>query len=101
MALKARYDHLAARYEQAIKSCTSLLRFGDMIQKDAERVLAYHLGITVLELGLRRARDLARDKHMPQEALSKLSEALAHLGPFDRGLIRALKVEYTVAANSI
>jgi len=101
MALKTRHDRLAGRYAEATRTCISLLQFADMIQRDAEGILHYLVGAVLLELDLIQAQDLARDKSIPQNELTRLSEALASLGPFDRGFVRAIKVEYRGLANNV
>lgn len=101
MALKTKYDRLAGRYADATGTCISLLRFGNMVQNNAVSRFYYLAGTAVLHLGLMQAQDIARDKGTPQEELTRLSEALAALGPFDRGLILAIKMEYKYYANII
>lgn len=101
MAIKARHDRLAGRPAEATGTCLSLLRFGNLLQNDAEWLINYLVGIAVLDLGLTQAQDLARDKGTPPEELTRLSAALADLGPFDRGVIRGIKGEYKNAAITI
>ena len=101
MALKARHERLAGEHPEATRTCISLLRFGNIIQNDAEGIINYLVGISVLQLGLTQAQDLAHDQDIPLEDLKRLSEALATLGPFDRGPIRAIKGEYKMDANTI
>lgn len=101
MALKTKRDRLAGRYADATSTCISLLQFGDMIQKDAGSLIASLVGISVLAGGVEQAQDLACDKGTPPEELRWLADALARLGPFDRGFIHSIKVEYRVFANTI
>ncbi len=101
MALKTRHDRLAGRYTEASNTCITLLQFGDMIQKEGGCTIGYLVGNTVIGIGLTQAQDLARDKGIPQGELTRLSEALAALGTFDRGLVHAMKVEYTVDAATV
>ena len=100
-AIKVRHDRLARRYVEATRACISLLRYGDIIQRDAQCEINYLVGLAVLDLGFTQAQDLARDPDIPQEELTRLSEALVNLGPFDHGLIRAIKSEYRAVANMI
>ena len=101
LAIKVKHDRLAKRYVEATRTCISLLRYGDMIQRDAQCEINYLVGLAVLDIGFTQAQDLARDADIPPDELTRLSEALAHLGPFDNGLIRAIKSEYRTVANMI
>ena len=101
LAAKTRHDRLAGRYSEATETCISHLRFADLIQRDAECIINYLVGIAVLDLGLAQARDLARDPGMSSPELRRLSDTLSALGPFAPGLIRAIKVEYKVVASTI
>ena len=101
MAIKTKHERLSGRYAEATRTCISLLRYGNLIQKDAECLINYLVGIAVLDIGFTQAQDLARDNGTPLEELAQLSEALTNLGPFDHGLVRAIKVENRVIANTI
>jgi|GEM_PF-649677 len=101
LAIKARHDRLAGRYVEATRTCISLLRYGDIIQRDAQCEINFLVGLAVLDIGFTQAQDLARDADIPPEEVSHLYEALAHLGQFDHGLIRAIKCEYRTVANMI
>lgn len=101
MANNTKHERLAGKYAEATRSCISLLRYGNLIQKDAECLINYLVGIAVFDIGFTQAQDLARDSGTPFEELARLSEALPHLGPFDHGLVRAIKVENRIIANTI
>lgn len=101
LAARVRYERIEGRHTEATDTCISLLRFGNLIQQDAECMINYLVGIAVLEFGLTQARDLAQDPDTPSPELKRLSSTLTNLGPFAPGLIRALKVEYRVVANTI
>ncbi len=101
LAAKTRYSRLALRHIQATESCISLLRFADLIQRDPECLIQYLVGIAVMDLGLTQAQQLASDTNMPMAELTRLSAALAELSPSAPGLVRAIKVEYKVVANTI
>lgn len=101
MAMKTKWDRQAGRHTEATRTCAGMLHFGNSVQHDAEGMVAYLVGISVLHCGLKQARDLACDKGTPPEELTRLSGALAKLGPMDHGLIRAMQVEYRVMANTI
>ncbi len=101
LATEVRQNRLAGRHGHATDACISLLKFGNLIQQEAEMLIHYLIGIAVLELGMQQARDLARDPETPSQDLKQLSGTLADLGPFSPGLIRAVKGEYNVVANTI
>lgn len=101
LAAKTRHERLAGDYTDATETCIAQLKFADLIQGDAECIINYLVGIAILDIGLAQARDLARDPGMSSQELKKLSEALASVRPFAPGLIRAIKVEYKVVANTI
>ncbi len=101
LALKSRHERLAGDYASATGTCVLLLRFGNLLQKNAECFINYLVGISVLDLGLAQARELASDQTASPEDLKKLAEALAVIEPFDRSMIYAGKAEYKVAAASI
>ena len=101
MALKARNDRLARRYADATDSCLSVLKFGDLVQKDAACIINHLVGIAILGLSLTQAEALAQDKAMPPDQMKRLAASLAELGPFGQGCTRSIKAEYWVAANTL
>lgn len=101
MAMSIRRDRLAQDYSEATRTCIALLHFGDTSQQDAERLVAYLVGLEALERGLSQARDLAGDQYTPQRELANLAEAIDKLGPLDRGLIHAMKADYRDTARRI
>lgn len=100
LAAKTRHTRLAGRYVQATESCIILLRFADLVQRDPECLIQYLVGIAIMDVGLSQAQELARDNNMPPVELTRLSAALAELSPSAPGLVRAIKVEYKVVANT-
>jgi len=101
MAVKIRHDRLAGRYVEATDTCISLLKFGDMIQADAESIISYLVAIAIQGIGQAQAQDLARDKGIPPEELKRLLTSLASPGPLVPGLVRAIKVEYRAEVNTL
>lgn len=98
LSIKARHDRLAGNYTEATDTCITLLRLGQMLQKDSDTFVNYFVGKGILNLGLTQIQDLVREKSYPLENLSKLADALASLGPFDSGAIRAIKGENKLTA---
>ncbi|MGD9873797.1 MAG: hypothetical protein AB7T27_05960 [Kiritimatiellia bacterium] len=101
LALKTRHARHSRNFKQATGTCISLLRFGNLIQRDAGCLINYLVGLSVLDLGLTQAQDLARDEGLSGADLKRLSEILDALDPLARGLIKAIKVEYKVADKTI
>ena len=101
MALKARHERLAKNYVESTRSCILLLRFGTVIRNDAGCLINFLVGISLIDQGLLEVQALAGDSGTPQEELTRLSKALAAVGPVDPGLIGALKVECNSFAYTI
>lgn len=101
MALKARSERQAGQYAQSAQSCLDVLKFGGMIQADAESLIQYLVGVAVLELGFEQCRQLANASGPDESLLMKLSEQIGQLDSFDQGLIRSFKVEYKMFSNLI
>lgn len=101
MALEARYRRLSGDYQRSVSTCISLLRFGDLVQHDAECIINYLVGIAITELGLQQVRDLAIDEGTTDRELSALAGTLADLGPFDHGFDRAIKMEYKMVSSTL
>lgn len=101
LAIKARSDRIAGNFGDAVITTVSILRFADLIQRNAEGVINYLVSIAIMNLGLDQAMDIAQDERFSQDDLSMLSEALAAIGPFDVGFRRAIKVEYKAVAKAL
>lgn len=98
MASEVRYNRLAGKHTEATRTCITLLRFGNAIQRDSGSLIDCLVSCLIIDLGLAQAHDLACDSEMPKDASGVLSEALADLGPFGDGLARAMKAEYRCQA---
>jgi len=101
MALKSMHERLNGDYSKAVDSCISLLRFGNVLQKSGECFIECLVGVAVLDMGLKQARELSCSSKTPETELKRLTKALAELGPFDEGLVRSCKAEYKIAENLI
>jgi hypothetical protein len=101
LSVKIRHDRLAGNFVEATDTCITLLRFGNLIQKDPESLVHYLVGVGVLNIGLKQAQDLACDQTIPLEDLIRLSGTLTLFGSFDSGLIRSLKRENTIYAHHL
>lgn len=101
MALKAMHERQMEQFMEAAQIYGKILRFGNLLQKDAEDVVNYLSAIAILELGLEQTRQLAYASETQETQLIQLLEVLAELTPFDRGLIRAIKADYQCVINTI
>jgi len=101
MALKATQERGAGNLADSARTTASLIRFADLLQRDAECLINYLVGIAILDLGMTQARDLVGMEEISAEELDPLLRALADMSPFHPGLIRAIKVEYRVTSKLI
>jgi hypothetical protein len=101
MALKAMYERQNGHCSESFETCMKLLKYGDLIQKDAESIVQYLLAVAVIEFGLEQTRQLTYTKRLSDIEVKALARQVAELSSPDRGLIRALKVEYICDANMI
>jgi hypothetical protein len=99
MALQSRYERLAGRHADATATCIALLKFGDMLQANAEFRGIFSSGLMIREKGLAQAQDLARDPTTPLEELDRLANCLASLAPTSAGIGRVIKLEYWSGMN--
>ena len=99
--LTANHERVACNYAGATDACISLLRYADLVHHGPGNLSSYLVAIHMLETGLEQARDIARSDQIPRDQLKRLSTALADLGPFDHGLICALKLEFQWTLNQI
>ncbi len=100
LAAKTKSQRLLGNYKEATDTCITLLKFGNLIQKDASSIIQYLIGVSTTYLALEQARDLAYDD-APREELIRLSKAIENLDPPEIGLIRAFKCNYRVAEKLI
>ncbi len=100
LAAKIKSQRILGNYKDATDTCITLIKFGNLIQKDAGYIIQYLVGVSFTTLGLEQARDLVYDD-MPREELERLSKTIESLGSPATGLIRAFKCEYKVAENTI
>lgn len=101
MALKARAERQAGQYAQSMQSCMDLLKFGGMIQANAESIIQYLVSSAVLELGFEQIRQFANAPGVDKSLLIELIDQIGRSSSFDKGLIRAFKAEYKLQSNLI
>ena len=98
---RSRLARLDGRFADAADDLTIGLRFGDLVQKDASSLIAYLVGVAIFSSSAESAMELARDPATPPETLAQLAAELETIGPFDRGLVEALKTEHRTAGNVV
>ena len=98
---RSRLEWLDGRFAEAADDLAVGMRFGDLVQKDASCLITYLVGEAIFSMSAESVMELARDPAAPTEALEQLSEKLETIGPFDGGLIEALKAEHRMAINVV
>jgi hypothetical protein len=101
LAAKTKMERLANRYSDATDTCLTLLQVGNLVQADGEVIIHYLVGMTILNMGLAQAQDLARDNGASLDDLKRLDVGLRNLGPFAPGLERAIKGEFKISVHTI
>lgn len=98
---RSRLARLDGRFEDAADDLALGLRFGDLVQKDASSLIVYLVGVAIFSSSAESTMELARDPAAPPETLARLAAELEKAGPFDGGLIEALKTEHRTACNVV
>lgn len=98
---RARLARLDGRFAAAADDLAVGLRFGDLVQKNASSLITYLVGVAIFSSSAEAAMELARDPAAPPETLARLAAELERAGPFDGGLVRALKTEHRTACNVV
>ena len=98
---RSRLARLDGRFAEAADDLAIGLRFGDLVQKDASSLIAYLVRVATFTSSAESAMELARDPAAPPETLAQLAAELEKAGPFDGGLIEALKTEHRIACRVV
>ncbi len=101
LATSIRRHRLAGRYAEAADACVDLLRFGHLMQAQAETIPHYLSGLKACRRGLKQIRDMARDENVAAGELARLAEMLAEFNSFEDGIVFAFKKEYGRVARVI
>jgi len=91
----------AREYASSADHCITLLRFSDLVHRDAECLIHYLVGVAILHMGLEQVRGLVMESNVPEDVLARLAETLAGLGPVHPGFARAMKTEYRMVARTM
>lgn len=101
MEARARLARLDGRFADAADDLAVGMRFGNLIQKDASSLVTYLVGVAIFSLSAESTVELARDPAAPPETLARLAAELERAGPFDGGLVLAMKTEHRTACNVV
>jgi len=94
LEIKGHWHLHQGRREEAATACMTLLRFGDMIQRDSYELIDHVVASNLLDVGLNIARIIATDAATPRDAREALRRVLDDIGPFDDTLARSCMAEY-------
>ena len=98
---RARLARSDGRFAEAADDVAIGMRFGDLVQKNASSLIVYLVGVSIFSSSAESALELARDPAAPAEALAQLAAELKKVGPFNGGLVEALKAEHRMAINVV
>ena len=98
---RSRLARLDGRFAEAADDLAVGMRFGDLVQKNASSLITHLVGVAMFGASAESAMELARDPAAPAEALAQLAEKLEMIGPFNGGLVEALKAEHRTAFNVV
>jgi hypothetical protein len=101
LLLKSIYERQAGDSVACAKTCTLLIRFGDLVQKEPETLAQYWAGKSILLMGTWVARELAAEAAVTVDQLQSLGQQLDSVTPCAVGLTRAMKIDYRLAAQAI
>ena len=98
---RLRLARLDRRFAEAADDLAVGMRFGDLVQKNASSLITYLVGVSMFSMSAESAMEMARDPAAPAEALTQLAAELKKVGPFNGGLVEALKAEHRMAINVV
>jgi hypothetical protein len=101
MPASIKYDLNAGNYSNAVRTCTTMLKFSDLTLHDSETLIQMLVSIAIMPNALNRVREIALDENTPIQSLEKLARVLDNLQPIQTGFIRSFKTEYQIFAHSI
>ena len=99
LAAKTKSERLLGN-KDATDTFITLIKFGNLIQKDAGTTIQYILGVSIMSAALEQAQNLVYDD-MPREELERLSKTIESLDSPATGLVRAFKYEYKTMDRTV
>jgi hypothetical protein len=101
LAVQAIHDRDFNRISESVHSTVLLLRYGDMVQKDANHLQDFGAAVRILQLGLNQASTVARMETATMEDLKQLADSLNKLTPLEHGLKRAFQSKFKEVSDQI
>ena len=101
LAVRSRQARLDGRWAEAAADALAVARMGGLVLDNAESMIHYLVGVAIAGEGFEQILALAADPAVPAEDLRVLAVGLDQLGPYDAGLVRALKMEALYAADLV
>jgi hypothetical protein len=101
MGIATRYYRRTGNVNKATDFGVNLIDFSTHIQQTPECTLHYLVGIAILQIANRNARELAFDPHSQIKDLERLSHSLEKQGSLYPGFKRAMQTEYRYQANML
>jgi len=101
MPASIKYDLNTGNYSNAVRTCTTMLKFSDLTLHDSETLIQMLVSIAIMPNALNNTREIALDENTSIQSLEKLARALDNLQPIQTGFIRSFKTEYQFFAHSI
>ena len=93
LAVRSRQARLDGRWAEAVVDAWTVARLGGLVADHAESMIHYLVGVAIAGEGFEQILALAADPAVPAADLRVLAAGLDQLGPYDAGLVRALKTE--------
>ena len=101
LAVRSRQARLDGRWAEAVVDAWTVARLGGLVADNAESMMHYLVGVAIAGEGFEQILALATDPAVPADDLRVLAAGLDQLGPYDAGLVRALKMEALYAAELV
>lgn len=101
LAVRSRQARLDGRWAEAVADAWTVARLGGLVADNAESMIHYLVGVAIASEGFEQILVLAADPAVPAADLRALAAGLDQLGPYDAGLVRALKMEALHAADLV
>lgn len=99
--VRTRYFKWNGDSRAAVDTAMLEMEFGHLILQDAPSLIAYLVGVAIMDKGITQALNLAADSGTPTEELGHLADVLKKRASFGSGLRKALKGDYVFSTSTI
>jgi len=96
---KAKFLMEEGRMDEALETAQLSLRFGALIQKDAEYIVEAMIGIVIIKDSISYIEQIVDQDNLSADMIIRLINQLSELENLRTGLENGLKTEYSFAAN--